>query len=294
MARRSRIWGLSYRLLGGLVELLSPHLSSLRTLLRQGGVRIYYKAYVSCMLFCSILAASIAFPSSFIVFHSLLGYPITRALMISALIAIASSCSVILGFLVHPLNRAGSEKRRIEMLLPYIVSYMAVLSASGLPPEHIFEIMASSDPSFAVNRIAGIVVREIKFFGKDILSAISTGLDYCPSPTFRTILSGMARVIRSRGSLRDYLLYEARNVIALKRAELRKIAEAVGYLAELFVIIAVTAPILFVITLSVMAMVGGELFGISPVVLIFVMIYLLVPLISFMLLLMLNVIIPSW
>jgi hypothetical protein len=81
----------------------------------------------------------------------------------------------------------------------------------------------------------------------------------------------------------------------LKRINLRKFSDTLSTLSEFYVALLITGPLLFVIMLSVMAMLGGGILGIlSPDLLLCLLTYIGIPLGSIMFLIILDAVSPKW
>jgi archaellum biogenesis protein FlaJ (TadC family) len=109
------------------------------------------------------------------------------------------------------------------------------------------------------------------------------------------MLEGFISAIHSGSNLAAYLREKSRQYMKLKRINLRKFSDSLSMLSEFYVALLITAPLLFVIMLAVMAMLGGGTLGaLGPDILLQMLTYLGIPLGSIMFLIILDAVSPKW
>jgi flagellar protein FlaJ len=288
----SRPWVTSYRLLGERVARLVPLLEDLRPNLLRSGKRIHFEAYVSLILFTSIIAFAVGFSATTIIGLALQGAP-PLVLLLGLAIGLVSAVA---GFGVTyslPSINAGSRKGNLDVELPYAMSQMAVLASAGSPPERIFRSLAQSDEKKSVvAEEARMILRDVDILGFDLLAALASERDRSPSKTFSDFLEGFTATTRSGGDLKKYLLSSAKEIMELKRIAGKQLVEMLGMLAEAYVSMLVVFPLIIIIMFSVMGLVGGGLGGISVFGIMALTAYAVIPLLAILMLVLLDQTLP--
>jgi flagellar protein FlaJ len=113
-----------------------------------------------------------------------------------------------------------------------------------------------------------------------------------PSRRFIDFLDGFVSVARSGGDLTNYFLASAKGFMDSARIAARQLIETLGGLAEAYVSTMVVFPLLVIVMLSIMNMIGGGLGGFSTLFLMQVVTYLAIPALAFIMLLLLDSVVP--
>lgn len=166
--------------------------------------------------------------------------------------------------LYYPLYKRNQMKTEIEDSLLYALSYMAALSAGGLPVERIMERVSEVEESEALRMIASKFMADVRLFGFDVPSALRDAALRSPSDMMTKLLEGLRNVIQTSGDLRGLLTYEVGRILERRREKLKRMMSTLVYLGELYVSLLVVAPILFILILTVLSVIGGNPLGIPP------------------------------
>jgi flagellar protein FlaJ len=199
----------------------------------------------------------------------------------------------LIGFYMYPILRADSLKRALEDGLPFISGYMAILAGAGVTVANMFRSLAQVDDSLAVSSEARTIVRDMKLFGMDVLSALDAASRRTPSTKFKELLEGIIATVHSGGNMEKYLARRADQFMRLKKIALRRFADTLGVLAEFYVVLLVAGPLILVVMLGVMAMLGSGGQGLlNPRLLLYLLTYLGIPLGSIVFLILLDMVSP--
>ena len=254
-------WVYSYRLLGKAVKPLLPHFEDLHNSLREAGVKISFSAYVSMMLFSSILAFTaslIILPLAFFILNVPLN-PTSGILVL--LISLSSGIITLLVIYSYPKVKASARKNPIELNLTYILNFFTLLSSSNVPPRSIFRALASIGTLKSVQKEFRDIVRDVEIFGRDLLSAIVDNMKYTPSKSLRDILNGYVATIRTGGDPTEFLRLSTENAMKDRMIKLDRMLESLSALAEIYIMVLVAMPLLFVVMFATFGMLGGESSG---------------------------------
>jgi flagellar protein FlaJ len=285
-------WLVTQRILGSSVDRVLHHFEDLRSKLLKSGMKVSFPAYVSFVVFSSLMA----FLGTFIAI-TILG-AISNVFGV-ILLAVAAAVGILLGVATfsftyyYPSLIADSRKRQLDEELPFAVSQMAVLAIAGIPPERIFRSLMASGYKSAVRDQARDVVRDIDLFGTDFLSAVESARERSPSRLFSDVLDGFLAAVRTGGDLKKYLLSSVRSLMETRRILAKQLIDTLGMLAETYVSLLVVFPITLMIVFSVIAMLSGSLGGISILTIMVLLTYVIIPALAITMIILLDAIIPK-
>lgn len=205
-------------------------------------------------------------------------------------------------FFVYPRIRIGSRKRKIDDVLPYAFSYMATLSSAGVSPLTIFESMAAEREVYSeMSREAEDIARDMKVFGMDMVNALLKAANRSPSPKLQSHLQGINTSIIAGTDLSTILSETSERLMFERRFELKGFIDDMGLYAEFYVTLCVLAPLFIVmmlpITSAITALMGGTQSAMSAILgsstTFLIVIYILMPLMSIMTLMFMDMVMPG-
>lgn len=303
---------LPFVLLGDRMKAHKDRFRDLRIAMRQARIPMSYEMYLSNAVFYSIIAGLVgAFMGMLLAYMvvSVVGLPpqITHLKFtpstawmlkykdISISIFIVVFLTVLLGgitymlFLVYPGFRAGERKGSIDKNLPYAVTFMYALSRGGM---NVIEILRSlskcTDTYGEVAREMDVIVRDMDYFGNDLRTALHSICEITPSENFRDLMYNLLTVIDSGGNISIYFKDKSEQYLNKARVEQKGFLETLGLIAESYVTAFVAGP-LFIIILGVMMSVMGS----GSEVMIYAIIYAVIPIGSMMFVVMVDIITPG-
>lgn len=284
----------AYQLVGEKTAKVLPLFRDMDVNLQRSGMRMSFKAYVSL----TVLASSLIFVS-FLVFIPLLLFWIFDLPLISSILfgvggSLLFAALTVIGFYVYPIYRADSLKRTLEDELSFTAGYMAILAGAEVPPNLIFRSLAKVDAPSAFSGEARTVTRDVELFGHDIISALNVASERTPSKRFKDLLEGFVATVHSGGNLVEYLTDRLSQYMRLKRIALRQFSDTLSILPEVYVTLLVAGPLLFIVMLTVIAMLGGGLGFASPSLLLQLLTYIAIPAASVIFLVILDAVSPKW
>jgi len=158
--------------------------------------------------------------------------------------------------LYYPAILANGRKTRIELDLPYALSYMQALSTTMTGFAVMRKVYEEPDMFGEVSREFGMIVRDVELFGDDLITAMRNLQHITPSPYFRDFLNDLAIVFESGGDITNYLA--ARSEFFRERAaqEVELLLKTIEIMAEVYVAAFVAGPIALIIMLVAQGMTG--------------------------------------
>jgi flagellar protein FlaJ len=289
-----------YRILGDFPSRFFPLTGMLKASLERAHMRMSYIVYVSSMIFWGIVAllASAAIGTPLILtLNTLLNLQLQTLQLIEYLVGIplAAMIIVIVIFMYYPMYKADAIKNELDKNLVYIVNFMGILAGSGMTTEDIFSALADTGKTYKVAESAESVVRDIGLFGKDIITAMDAESEITPSKKYSKVLVGLLGINKSGGDLKQYFAETAEHEMEVRRRELTGIVNKLGLAAEIYTTVGIAFPIILIVLLSLMGIFGGEVAGgLGPVQIMTLMTYLLFPLMSVGVILLIDGMTSNW
>ena len=254
-------WTTAYTLLGEKIERFLPEFEELHMNLRKAGIRISFKAYVAFMFMISIVAFVAAFAISFTLTPLITGmsYLSGNNLLLSLMLAGLSAVMTLLLTYAFPGMKASERKIPIEMNLPYISSFLTLLSSSNVPPSIIFKSVSRIDTLKEVRQEFSNIVRDVEVFGEDLMTAVNKNAKLSPNHMLRELLIGYVATIRTGGNPTEYLKVQTEATTRERLGKLDMLLESLSAIAEIYVMLLVAMPLLFVVLFATLGMLGGEM-----------------------------------
>ena len=263
------------------------NLSPLKEEITKSNLSILFEMYVGRMLFLMIISFVVTTFGVFIAF-TIFGAGLLLALSASLLTGIAVGFGVLTIYHSYPFHLLTTKKTSIEANLPFAINHMGAIAASGVPPFVTFKLMANIPEYGEVSNEAKRIVRNVDTFGMDVVSAMRNVADRTPSEEFRRMLYGIVSTIETGGDLKRYLQNAAKEALFDYRLKREKYMQTLSTYADFYTAVLIAAPLFFVSILSVMSLVGGEVFGLSIPIAMRLGVYILIPLMNIMFLLFIH------
>lgn len=164
-------------------------------------------------------------------------------------------------FIFYPYYRQHENKSRLEDGLIYFLSYMAVLSSSGMSIERILERITEVEDNPPLILLAKKFLMNIRLFGMDVRSALKDISDMSPSKVLSKQIESMRTALATSGDLKSLLIYEVERQVQVKREKLKAKINTLVYVGELYVALMVITPTIFIIILAVLSVLGTSVGG---------------------------------
>jgi len=274
-------WTYAFKIFGKRVQRFLPHFEDLHNQLKKGGVKIALTAYLSFIILASIIAFIAPMTLLPFLLPSILRISFFSAenFILSLMFALLAAVSTFILIYAYPGMKSSNRRVPIELNLPYISSFMALLSSSNVPPKRIFGSMAKIDTLREVRQEFGNIVRDVEVFGQDLLTSILENMKYVPSKRLQEVLTGYVATIRTGGNPTEYLRICTENIMKEKMVRLDLMLESLSALAEIYVMVLVAMPLLFVAMFATLGMLGGG-GAMNPALMLYLLAYLGIPIMA--------------
>jgi flagellar protein FlaJ len=215
------------------------------------------------MILTSIIVFAATIPTAFILLPLLSGIPFLSAMNFAFSLVIAASAALITLMLMYlyPGMKASGRRGPIDRNLPYVSNFLTLLSSSNVPPSVIFESMAKIDALKEVRLEFSNIIRDVGVFGGDLLSSIVQNAKLTPHDKLGEILEGYVATVRTGGNPTEYLKITTENVTKDRIGKLDMMLESLAAMAEIYIMMLVAAPLLFIVLFVTLGMIGSSSFG---------------------------------
>ena len=247
--------------------------------IKLSNLRVLGNTYANMMVFASLLTFITSFTLFSFLFYSLdfsLDMLIIKAFMISLLF----TSSTVALFYLYPKSIINQHKKDIDTNLPFAITHMAALSNSGVTPLLIFQLIGNTRDYGEISKIFKRIVDLIDDYGYDLITATKTIMNIIPSDKMKEFLHGFIATIETGGSLDLFLEHQRTEALLDYKLERQKYVKTVSTYSDIYTGILVAAPLFFIITLSLVNMLGGKIMGLNIKTLIALGTYLLIPLLN--------------
>jgi flagellar protein FlaJ len=272
---------------------LYPKLGKLEKTLKQSRIPIPFEVYVSSMVFFSFIAGLVGLSAGIAIAILVNIQPAAFTFLLP--IITGAGMAQITFFILQLMPNINIKNRAAKLVeeIPHFIGYMATLATSGLSLEGIFKAIANEETEEEIVRDAKFITRNIDVMGMDLVTAISDLIKRTPSGPYSELLEGAIITVQSGGNLKEYFIATGKVQLEEKKMALRKSTESLGIMAELYTILLIVFPLLAIIMLSIMAIMSPSLAGFDLMTLMNLMTYVMVPFFGFILLFMMDSMVPK-
>ena len=259
-------------------------------------------SYVSMLLFTTFLT----FLGSILVYIGLLFFDVSLALPFITLaenpiyIRLFTQLWVLFAFPIiaaalfyfYPSSEAKNLGNRINQEMPFVSIHMSAVASSGVEPIKIFEILIRGGDYKYSNIEFKKLMNLINFHGEDIVSALKKISRSTPSSKLRELLNGLAVSLTSGGDLGEYLSKHSDSLLFDYRIEREKYNKISETFMDIYISVAIAAPMIFLMIFVIIGSTGMEVMGLSTDILSILIIFVVI-LINVVFLVYLNLKQPS-
>jgi flagellar protein FlaJ len=158
----------------------------------------------------------------------------------------------------YPQVVARGRKSRIDLDLPYAISYMQALSTTMPPFDIIRKVYEEQDMFGEISKEFGMLVRNVELFGDDLDAAMKDLQRTTPSTNFRDFLNDLAIVFDSGGNISSYLAAKTEYYRDQAKQEVELVLKTIEIMAEVYVTAFVAGPIALIIMIVAQGMTNSQ------------------------------------
>jgi len=256
----------------------------------KSGIKMFFEDYMKIFKFSPFIAAFSTF-TLFTVLHFLfLRYNIVLSLLLATIPGLIAGLLTFLVITYYPLLMMKNRASSIDATLTYTLAFMAALAAGGLSVIDIFSELLEVEENRDIKEEAAAFLKDTTLGGLDVSTALERAAKRSPSRMLERIFEGIRQTIITSGNLTGFLEFIVERLIDEKRRMLLELSNALGLLSEAYITLMVAGPVIFAIILGLASMLGGGIMGLDPILLLIFFTFILLPLSSLGIL----VLIDSW
>ncbi len=241
-------------------------------LMEMADIRMTYEEYYSMSIVTTVLTFVCLLAVSLIIYTL---FPSNITLVLVFLLPVISVLCVSFYFLFLPESRAKARARKIDMLLPYAINFIATMSSAGLSPAEIFKRLSNVDLYDEIQKESKKITKEIYLMGTDTITALKHAMERTPSRKFKDFIQGIISTIQSGSDPNLYLKNIVEKYMQIDLIERKKSLESLAVIAEIFVISVIAMPLFLVIIISTMSLTSSG--GAIPFNFIYILSFLILP-----------------
>lgn len=175
----------------------------------------------------------------------------------SVIITAAAGCLIY----YYPTLKASGRKTRIDLDLPYAVTYMQALSPILSLADIFRNIHQEYDLYGEVSNECGVIIRNMDVFGEDLNTSIEHAKEITPSENFRELLNDLLLMHQSGGNLTNFFNAKSLAYREISRNEQDSLLQFLEMIAEIYVTVFVAGPIAIIIMLVAQNLTGQSTLG---------------------------------
>ncbi|MCS7123491.1 MAG: type II secretion system F family protein [Candidatus Aenigmarchaeota archaeon] len=262
-----------------LAEKIENHFYFLRSYMDKANMRTNLINYISLTLLITFVSAFLSF------LFALLFLPIFvkskfLLLFLQIFLPLMVALSSFLLSIFYPINKAYSRNTNIESVLPYVIIHLSSIVRSGVPPYLAFKILSRFKEYGEAGKEFERVVLNMDNFGMNFVVALRDIASKTPSRRMSELLNGIANTTIAGGDLKSYLEYIAERTLVEWRGKRQRYIQRLSTLAEIYIGVVLSSPLMIVSLLSIMALISPKIAGLTITEISALVIYILVPSIS--------------
>ncbi len=192
-------------------------------------------------------------------------------------LSLISGSIVLISYIAYPYIRKIYLSSKISSALLSIMAFLYALSSSGTSFDDMMEfIVQSFDKQESIAFMKYLYYRNV--MGWDASKALKRAAERCPNVELGNILELISNAMIITEDITPMIETLYTKTLSEKRLELESKINSLTFLSEIYISLMVVLPVLAITMLVIIAMMGGVLVGINPVILTSLVVYLLLPL----------------
>lgn len=229
----------------------------LRESIRKAHIAKNVHGYVCNSLLYALIASLISLFFGFIIARHLAQNNFT-IFLITAISGLASGYFSYRLLISYPSFRATNRSYRIDQSMNHTVTYLYALSRGGMNILDMFKSLSSYIHIYgATAEEIALVVRDMEYFGMDIVTALNNASQRTPSKKFKDFIDNLTSVINSGGDLSGFFKSRSEFYQDTSAQDQKYFLETLGIFAEVYVSVLVAAPLFLIVIIVVMGLLQG-------------------------------------
>lgn len=259
-----------------LIESFPGLFKNLYTSLRLANMNILSNTYANIMIFFSLLALLISFPL-FGVYFLISGNEWSMLIVKTISLSVSVGGIVLFGFYSYPGLKVKSREQNIENNLPFAINHISAVATSGVEPLKMFRLISDSEEYGEISKEFAKIVEYSDLLGYDLLTAMKSVSSITPNSDLKEFFEGFVSTIESGGDIINYLKQESNETMIMYELRREKYNQLVSTASDVYTGIMLAAPLFFIVTLTMVSILGGKVMGFEADTLIAIGTYAVIP-----------------
>jgi archaellum biogenesis protein FlaJ (TadC family) len=204
-------------------------------------------------------------------------------------------------FFLYPFWKVSNRASGIQKDIPHALNYISIMIAVGVNVSKAFHSISMESSFGEIRKEFSDIYREIEFFGADLSTALLRASARTPSKELAGTFNNIIAMLAAGSNLSTVLRNTAEVHIHQYYRKLDRVVDNLSLFAEIYIILAVFVPILFMIAFPVVEVISSFFagaFGTAPIqfmnkTTMEAVIYLIIPSVSAVSIILLDTIIPE-
>ncbi len=282
----------SVKIFGGLFNRFEDSFKPLSSHIKYANMKILLKTWICMSILTAVILYFVSLISLVILFNFVSTEPYIYIFFV-VFFPVFIASTVFATFYIYPIERENNKRKSIENNMPFAVTHMSAIASSGIPPEFMFDLLSGFKEYGEISEESRTIVRNMKTFGMSSVDSLRDVAKKTPSKNFEELLMGIVSTIETGGNLVDYLKGISEKALFNYRIRREKYMKTLSTYADLYTALLVTAPLMMLTLLAMMSIIGGDVMGMTIDDLIFLMTWLILPLLNSLFLAFLHVTYPG-
>ena len=258
--------------------------------LKTANIQIFSSTYLSIALFSSLIASLIFLLITIITTMPKTVLSFLTIFFLTALVPFAT----LFAFYYYPKTLIMSRSKAIKNELPFALIHMEAVAGSGARLIDIFTMLLESKEYTALSGEIKRILNYTNLLGYNLTTALKAVAKDTPSEDFKEVLSGIANVIETGGSLKQYLRDKSMDELNDYRLTRKRYVEVVSTYSEIYTALLITAPLLFIVILTIIAGIGeSDIAGVSIDLIQKIGVFFIIPLLNIGFVIFINLVQPE-
>jgi flagellar protein FlaJ len=271
---------LAITLFGGLVEKYMDSFKPLEPHIRNAGMRILLKAWVSMIFLTTIISFLVSFFAIYVFLTFIVEVEVYIYLFSIIFFPVFVASIMFIVFYLYPVQKEKLRQRSIDNNLPFAITHMAAIASSGIPTEFMFELLTGFKEYGEISKESKMIMRNIKTFGMSSVDSLKNVAERTPSQSFRQLLLGVVSTTEVGGDLVSYLKEMAEKALFDYKIKREKYLKTLSTYADIYTALLVAAPLMMLSLLATMSIIGGTVMGLTIYDAIILMTWIILPILN--------------
>ncbi len=230
---------------------------NLRNDIRQAHISRNVHEYVCSSLFYALITGLLFLIAGFVLSRYLIHSSIA-VLLITVISGTTAGYLTYIMLISYPSIAAKNRRYRIELSMAHAVTYLYALSKGGANILDMFRSLSLYTHIYrgTADEIA-LIVRDIEYFGMDVVTALTEASKRTPSKKFKDFLDNLVSVINSGGDLTGFFKIRSEFYQETAAEDQKFFLETLGIFAEVYVSVLVAGPLFLIVIMVVMGLLRG-------------------------------------